>query len=105
MDQYIIVTTLTDKESIALKIQDELLKKNLVAGVQMAKVKSKYWWNNEIEEREEFHLEMRTKKSLYKIIEKIIKGINDYDVCEISYYEINGSKDFLNWQDAVTKGI
>ena len=50
MDKYIIVTTLCDKEEIANKIIDILLEKKLVAGSQLSKVYSKYWWNNKLEE-------------------------------------------------------
>lgn len=41
---------------------------------------------------------MRTKESLFEEIEKEIKCIHDYEVCEISYYKIAGaSKEFLSW--------
>lgn len=98
MDKYIIVTTLCDKEEIANKIIDTLLEKRLVAGSQLSKVHSKYWWNYELEECDEYKLEFRTKESLFSEIENEIKKIHDYDVCEISYYEIkNSSKEFLSW--------
>ena len=48
MDKYIIITTLCDKEELANKITDILLEKRLVAGSQLSKVRSKYWWNNEL---------------------------------------------------------
>ena len=50
LNEYIIVTTFCDKEEIANKIVDTLLEKRLVAGCQLSKVHSKYWWNNELEE-------------------------------------------------------
>ena len=100
MDKYIIVTTLCDKEIIANKIIDILLKKKLVAGSQLSKVHSKYWWNNELEECDEYKLEFRTKESRFSLIESEIKKVHDYEVAEISYYEIkNASKDFLDWID------
>ena len=100
MDKYIIVTTLCDKEEIANKIINTLLEKKLVAGSQVTKVYSKYWWNNEFEECEEFKIDFRTKEYLFKEIESIIRSIHDYEVCEISYTEIIGAnKDFLNWID------
>ena len=100
MDKYIIVTTLCDKEEIANKIIDTLLEKKLIAGSQVNKVNSKYLWNNKLEECDEYKLEFRTKKSKFSIIESEIKKIHDYEVAEISYYEIkNASKDFLNWID------
>lgn len=41
---------------------------------------------------------MRTKLSKFSEIEKTVKEIHDYDVCEISYVEILGAnKEFLNW--------
>ena len=100
MDKYIIVTTLCDKEDIANKIIDTLLEKRLVAGSQVTKVHSKYWWDNQLEECDEYKLEFRTKESLFNEIENEIKKIHDYDVAEISSCEIkNASKEILNWID------
>lgn len=58
IDAHIIVTTLCDKEEIANKIINRLLEKRLVAGSQVSKVHSKYWWNNELEESDEYKLEI-----------------------------------------------
>lgn len=104
MDKYIIITTLCDKKEIADKITDTLLKKRLVSGSQLSKVHSKYWWNNELEECDEYKLEFRTKESLFAEIESEIKKIHDYKTAEISYFEIKGaSKEFLSWIDKETK--
>jgi len=104
MDKYIVVTTLCNKEDIANKIIETLLEKKLVAGSQLYKVQSRYWWNNELEKCDEYKLEFRTKESLFSKIETEIKRIHDYEVAEISYIEIkNGSKEFLNWIDSNIK--
>lgn len=98
MNKYIIITTLCNKKEIAEKIQNTLLEKRLVAGCQMSERKSKYWWNNKIEEAMEIHLEMRSKEKLFESVKEEILKIHDYKVCEISYYEIKGAnKDFLDW--------
>ena len=100
MKEYIIVTTLCDKEEIAKKIIDVLLEKHLVAGSQMSKVHSKYWWNNQLEEQDEYKLEFRTKENKFSEIENETKKIHHYEVAEISSVEIkNASKEFLNWID------
>ncbi len=100
MDKYIVVVTLCDKKEIASKIQERLLNKKLIAGCQISERESTYWWNGKIEKAKEYHLEMRTKQSLFQDIEREIKEIHDYSVCEISFYEIsNGSNDFLEWID------
>ena len=98
MDKYIIVTTLCNKEEIANKIIDTLFLKKLVSGSQISKVHSKYWWNNKLEECDEYKVEFRTKESLFSKIENEIKKIHDYEVAEISYTEVkNGNKEFFNW--------
>lgn len=103
MEKYIVVTTLCDKEDIANNIINSLLEKKLVSGSQVSKVHSKYWWNNELEESDEFKLEFRTKESLFKDIENEIKKEHDYQVAEISYYEIkNASDEFKKWIDENT---
>ena len=100
MDKYIIVTTLCDKEEISSKIIDTLLEKRLVSGCQVTKVHSKYWWNNKLEESDEYKLEFRTMESKFTEIENEIKNIHNYEVAEISSYEIkNASKEFFNWID------
>ena len=104
MEKYILVTTLCDKEEIANKIIDTLLEKKLVAGSQLSKVHSKYWWNNLLEECDEYKLEFRTKESLFTEIENEIKKIHDYETAEISYLEIKGaSKEFFIWIDEKIK--
>ncbi len=103
-NKYIIVTTLCDKEEIANKIVNTLLEKKLVAGSQISKVHSKYWWNNKLEECDEFKLEFRTRNGLFNEIEKEIRNIHDYEVAEISYREIiNANTVFLNWIDENVK--
>ena len=100
MNKYIVVTALCNKEEIANKIVDTLLEKQLVAGSQISKVHSKYWWNNQIEECDEYKLEFRTKSSLFKEIENEIKKIHDYEVSEISCSQIiNANREFLEWID------
>lgn len=104
MDKYIVVTTLTNDKDIADKIVNVLLNKRLVAGSQISKVESKYWWNNKIEESNEYKIEFRTKSNLYNEIEKEIRKIHDYEVFELSSYEIdNSNEEFLKWIDNNTK--
>ncbi len=104
MNKYIVVTTLCNKENIANEIVDTLLNNKLVAGSQITKVQSKYWWNNALEESVEYKIEFRTKENLFNEIKNVINKIHDYDVAEISYYEILGAnKEFLKWIDKNVK--
>lgn len=100
MNKYIIVRTFCDKEEIANKIIDTLLEKRLVSGTQKSEVYSKYWWNNELEECLEYKLEFRSVINKYEEIEKVIREIHDYDVCEITYNFIDGgNKEIFDWID------
>ena len=97
MEKYIVVTTLSDNLNIIKNIQKGLLEKHLVSGGQISEVNSTYWWNNEINESNEYKLEVRTLEKLFSKIELIIKQNHNYELPEISYYEINGSKEILEW--------
>ena len=100
MDKYIIVTTFCNKESIANQIIKTVFENKLAAGSQISKVHSKYWWNNKLEECDEYKLEFRTKENLFDEIKDKINKIHDYEVAEISFYEIkSSSKEFLDWID------
>ena len=104
MDEYIIVTTLCNDEEIAKQITLSLLENKLVAGSQVSKVKSIYWWKNKLEESEEYHLEFRTKKHLFDEVKAEIKKIHDYEVAEISAVKIeNANPEFLKWIDENVK--
>ena len=67
------VTTLCNNEEIASKIIDIILEKRLVSGSQLYKVHSKYWWNDKLEECDEYKLEFRTKENLFAEIENELK--------------------------------
>ena len=104
MSKYIIVTTFCDKEEMANKIVLTLLEKKLVAGSQVSNVHSKYWWDNDLEECNEYKLEFKTKEKLFTEIKDEIKKIHEYEVAEISYNEIdNANQEFLSWIDKNTK--
>lgn len=104
MDKYIIIRTYCDKEEIANKIINELLDKKLVAGTQINKVHSKYWWNNLLEETDEYKLEFRSKLSLFEQIKEEIKKLHDYEVAEISCIEIiDANEEFKNWINSMVK--
>lgn len=51
-------------------------------------------------ECDEYKLEFRTKSNLFNKVENEIKKLHDYDVAEISCYEIvNASPEFYKWID------
>lgn len=97
MEKCIIITTLSDDLEIIKNIQNELLVNHLVSGCQIDEVLSTYWWNNKINSTKEYRLQTRTILPLYNKIELLIKKIHNYEVPEISYFEIKGSKEIMDW--------
>ena len=104
MNRYIVITTLCNKKEIADEIINILLQKKLVAGSQISKVHSKYWWKNQLEECDEYKIEFRSKESLFDEIKEEIRKLHDYETAEISCYNIlNADDEFFKWIDENTK--
>ena len=105
MEKCINISVLCDSNAFASRIQDLLLEKKIIAGCQISKVNSKYWWNGQLEDITEYKLDLKTRISLYQKIYEEIRSIHDYEVFELSYYEIGGNKEFLEWINNETSDI
>ncbi len=106
MKKYILVTTTFDNEEEANKVIDILLKERLVSCCQISEINSKYHWKGNIEESKEYQVKMKSKKELYKEIEKVILEKHSYETPQIVYYEIDGGfKDYLDWIENETRGV
>lgn len=102
--EYYNVKTAIDNLEIAKEITKALLEKKLVCSVQQKEITSTWWWNNELESSKEYLLEMKTKKTLYKEVEKEIKKLHTYDVPEIYAEEIKeGLPEYFQWIEEDTK--
>lgn len=93
----IVITTLSDNLDIIINISNELISRHLVASSHISKIESAYWWNDKVNKTIEYKLEVRTNLYLYEKIEKLIKELHNYELPEITYYEIKGSKEIVNW--------
>lgn len=102
--KYIMVTTTFESKEEVNKVINVLLEKKLVSCCQMSNITSSYHWKGKIEYENEFLIQMKSKKSLYKEIETEILKIHSYETPQIICYEItDGYKDYLNWIDEETK--
>ncbi|HVO66633.1 MAG TPA: divalent-cation tolerance protein CutA [Syntrophales bacterium] len=99
MDYYIQVLTTTGRKEDAEKIAMTLVERKLAACVQiLGPITSTYRWKGNIEAAEEWQCVIKSRKDLYKDIEKAIKSIHPYEVPEIIATPIiAGSKDYLDW--------
>lgn len=102
--EYYNVKTAIDNLEIAKEITKALLEKKLVCSVQQKEITSTWRWNNELESSKEYLLEMKTKKTLYKEVEKEIRKLHTYDVPEIYAEEIKeGLPEYFQWIEEDTK--
>lgn len=97
MDKCIVVTTLSDDIDVIKKISNELINNHLVASSHITSLESSYWWNNEVYNGIEYKLEVRTIIDLYDRVKDIICKLHNYELPEVSYYEIIVSKEIIKW--------
>ena len=98
-NDYIIVMMTCASKKEAEKIIDSLLRKKLIACANVAeRSESKFWWNGKMCKARECTVTLKTSRSNFRNIEKIIKEIHSYTVPEIIAIPIIcGSKAYLDW--------
>lgn len=93
---YQVIISATSKEE-ADNISDTLVRNKLIAGSLIVKGTSRYWWNNEIVEKEYHNIQAF---SLFAKKEKIISEVKKIhsDKCPIiAFLTMDGNSEFLDW--------
>jgi periplasmic divalent cation tolerance protein len=94
----LIISTFPDEESIASIAIDLIVKKKLCACMSLAQVRSIYYWNSKLEDREEFVVFFKTIKLHANKLKNEIKKIHPYEVPEILEIKMDDvSKTYLSW--------
>ena len=103
-NKYIMVLTTFDSKEEADKVIEILLEKRLVSCCQLSNITSNYHWKGKIERSDEYLVQMKSKKSLYKEIEETILENHSYETPQLIAIDIaEGYKDYLDWIDEETK--
>lgn len=97
MNKVIHVVLICNNYDLAINIQNILLDKKMITGCQMIEINSKYFWNKESFNKTEYRIDMKTVDSLYKSIYDEVRKVHNYEVFELSYYEINANMEFITW--------
>ena len=105
MEEYIQVFVTTDKKEDAEKIARVLVEDRMAGCTQIVgPIVSTYWWKGNIETAEEWLCLIKSKKSLYQKIEKVVKEMHTYETPEIIAIPIvDGSKDYFEWLENEVK--
>ena len=103
MEYCIILTTCPNNEEADI-LASKLIKEKLAACVQLSPITSYYTWKSQIHNDPEIRLLIKTKTSLYELVEQLIKKYHSYDVPQIVQLPIlDGSSEYLGWIDESTK--
>ena len=80
---YCVVTTTTDRESVADKIAQALLEQGLAACVQVHPVNSRYIWKGAVERADEWSLAIKARAADFDAVAATIRALHTYETPEI----------------------
>jgi len=93
-----VVTTTTEKKD-AEALARAVLDGRLGACVQLSgPIESHYWWNGRIETASEWTVTIKTRRDLYRPLEKLLLDLHPYDQPEILATAVSEvSAGYLKW--------
>ncbi|MGH7826510.1 MAG: divalent-cation tolerance protein CutA [Candidatus Binatia bacterium] len=99
MDDFIIVFVTAGSSTEGDQLARALVNERLAACVNRIKsIKSVYRWQGQVEESEEELLIIKSKKELFRSVEKRVRELHSYSVPEvIALPIIEGSQGYLEW--------
>jgi len=100
-----VVTTLPTQDG-AEKIACNVVTQRLAASAQVSgPVTSYYWWEDKLEQTQEWVCRMKTRRALYGRLEDAIRSLHPYEVPEIlALPVVDGNPDYLRWISDETEG-
>jgi len=96
---YFVYITASNEEE-AKNIAKILLEKRLAACINYWKINSLYWWNDEIQEDDEYVIIAKTRAEKFSEIKEEVKKVHSYTtpcICALNVEE--GERKFLDWID------
>ncbi|MFQ5940528.1 MAG: divalent-cation tolerance protein CutA [Nitrososphaerales archaeon] len=94
----IIVLSTYPDEQTAAKIAKKIVKSRLAACVNLARIRSLYWWNDEIEDSKECLAIFKSTQKTARTLKEAIAKSHPYEVPEIIEVSMNNvSSSYLRW--------
>jgi len=93
----IIISTFPSKQSVT-SIANKLVKKRLVACVNITTISSIYTWKGKIENQNEYLALFKTTKKNQSVLKKELKKLHPYDVPEIAEINVESiNQSYMKW--------
>lgn len=90
----------------AQSIADRLLEERLIACAESFEIKSKFWWENQLDDAKEIKLIMQSVEGHFEKIEAIVRELHSYETFVLKQIKLERlSKDAADWLDRETKKI
>jgi uncharacterized protein involved in tolerance to divalent cations len=106
LSPYCVVTTTTDRESVAEKIAQALLDGRLAACVQVHPVNSRYIWKGAVERADEWSLAIKARTADFDAVAATIRALHTYETPEIIALPIlAGDAAYLEWLALSTERV
>jgi len=104
LDPFCVILCTFSALSSAKALAREIVEKKLAACINLVpNLHSIYTWDDQIVEDDEILAIIKTRRELVKDLESLIKSKHEYETPEfIGLPIVMGSKDYLNWINAVT---
>ncbi|MCP4650736.1 MAG: divalent-cation tolerance protein CutA [PVC group bacterium] len=101
--EFIVIFITASSQDEADVLTDLLIGEKVAACVNTAPVNSVFSWKGAIERTGEIQLFVKTKRSLFEKVERLIKNHHSYEVPEIIALPIvAGSESYLDWMSETT---
>jgi len=97
VEPVIIVSTFPSKQSVT-SIANKLVKRRLVACVNITTISSIYTWKGKIENQNEYLALFKTTKKNQSVLKKELKKLHPYDVPEIAEINVESiNQSYMKW--------
>ena len=97
LNEFIIVYITNPSKQEAKRIAKHLLKKKLIACANIILSNSIYYWNNSLQDEDEYILIAKTLEQKYNQLVKEVKKIHPYEVPCIIKIPVASNREYFEW--------
>ncbi|MEU6973308.1 divalent-cation tolerance protein CutA [Kitasatospora aureofaciens] len=95
---FVVVTTTHESEEQARDLAAAVVRERLAACAQVYPVRSVYWWEGEVQDAEEWRIDLKTRAELADRLAGFVVARHPYETPEvIAVPVVSGSPGYLRW--------